>query len=221
MGLLTTVSSSTPDARIVGFLLLGGVGSGFTFQTTLLAAQAAVPRREMAVVTGVRNFVRLLGSTLALAIAGALVNNALRSSVRTLGLDSADVDRLLDDPTVINNAAFRAKLSEVARNVVIEGYTKGFRRVFYVTVACTCVAWLASVFLIGQHELKRADDDKLKEESKRMVREKKMRKKGGQGQGDMDVEKGEGEGSPSESKRVSEEKGDEKDGAAVPVVEKA
>jgi hypothetical protein len=29
----------------------------------------------MAVVTGVRNFVRLFGSTLALAIAGALANN--------------------------------------------------------------------------------------------------------------------------------------------------
>jgi hypothetical protein len=200
-GLQTTITAQTSNARIAGTLLIGGVGAGFTFQTSILAAQAAVPRHEMAVVTGVRNFVRLLGSTLALAIAGALVNNALRSALRPLGLTAEQVDALLDDPTVINSPTFLHTISADQRAAIIAGYTRGFHHVFYLTVACVCVAWLSGVFLIGHHDLKRADDEKLKEESKQRLAERKLKGKEGAG---VDVEKGQ------ESRRVSNEHADEK-----------
>jgi hypothetical protein len=199
-GLQTTITAETSNGRIAGSLLLGGIGAGFTFQTSILAAQAAVPRQDMAVVTGVRNFVRLLGSTLALAIAGALVNNALRMTLRPLGLSAAQVSALLDDPTVINKPAFRATITDEQRVAILAGYTRGFHHAFYLTVACVCIAWLASVFLIGHHELKRADDAQLKEESKRRLEERKMKRKE-----DIDIEKGD------ESRKVSDEKVDETD----------
>jgi hypothetical protein len=44
-----------------------------TLQTTTVAAQASVPRKDMAVVTAFRNFIRQLGGTLTLAFASTFM----------------------------------------------------------------------------------------------------------------------------------------------------
>ncbi len=144
---------------------------------SLLAAQAAVPRHEMAVVTGVRNFVRLFGSTIALAICASIVNNTLRSSIQPLGFSSAQISALLNNPTIINDPT-KFSLSADEKAVIIAGYTKGFHSVFYLTVACTVIAFIASVFMIEQLELNRADDKELKRQTKEALMRKKMAKRG-------------------------------------------
>lgn len=100
----------------------------------IVAAQAAVPRHEMAVVTGLRNFVRLLGSTIALAVNGAAINNALRSGVSSLGMTAAAVEQLLQEPTIINQPEFRAGLTDEQRHGILNAYLKGFKVVFLLTV---------------------------------------------------------------------------------------
>ncbi|GFN19516.1 MDR family MFS transporter [Aspergillus tubingensis] len=77
-GLFTMVTPSTSAAVLVIFQLLTGLGSGQTLQTTLVAIQAAVKREEMAVITGARNYLRMMGSTLAVAASSAIVNNIVR-----------------------------------------------------------------------------------------------------------------------------------------------
>lgn len=77
-GLLSTISPQTSDARLIGYQIMSGFGSGQTFQTNLIAIQAAVKRSEMAVATGTRNFVRLLGGTVALAACAAILNNTVK-----------------------------------------------------------------------------------------------------------------------------------------------
>lgn len=77
-GLFTTVGTLTSSGRLVGYQILSGFGSGQTLQTTLVALQAAVQRKEMAVVTGARNFLRMMGSTLAVAASAAIVNNIVQ-----------------------------------------------------------------------------------------------------------------------------------------------
>lgn len=149
----------------------------------------------MAVVTGVRNFVRLFGSTIALAICASLVNNTLRSAIAPLGLSAAQVEALVDDPTIINRPAQLA-LDAHSKAVVIAGYTKGFHSVFYLTIACTGIAFLASVFFIEQHELNRADDQELKRQAKEHLQRKKMGRKG-----EKDVEAAT-PSTPTESEKV-------------------
>ncbi|EKM58038.1 uncharacterized protein PHACADRAFT_252002 [Phanerochaete carnosa HHB-10118-sp] len=175
-GLQSTINEHSSVGKIVGTLLMAGVASGFTFQTSLLAAQAAVPRHEMAVVTGVRNFVRLFGSTIALAICASLVNNTLRTAVRPLGLSADQIAALLNDPTIINRSS-ALDLDANSKAVVIAAYTKGFHSVFYLTVTCTGIAFLASVFMIEQHELNRADDQELKRQAKEKLAKRKLEKK--------------------------------------------
>jgi len=180
----------------------------------LLAAQAAVPRQEMAVVTGVRNFVRLFGSTIGLAVAGAIVNNALRHGVEPLGLPENTVSRLLDDPTIINDDAFRSSLGESQHLGIILAYLDGFRAVFLMTVrwkrllvirswhtndsgaqvGCQGVSTLSAFCLIRQHELNREDDTKLKDEGRAVLDKFKVKKRRQE-----DVERGEAS-FPSEHK---------------------
>lgn len=93
--------------------------------SSLIAAQAAVPRSDMAVVTGVRNYVRLFGSTLALAICASILNNKLRITIGPLGLSSAQVRQITDDPTIIHDADF--DLTGDQRAAIIHGYTIGLR----------------------------------------------------------------------------------------------
>jgi hypothetical protein len=78
-GLLSTISPNISPAKLVGYQILSGVDAGQTFQTSLVAIQAAVKRNEMAVATGRRNFLRLLGGTIALAAASAILNNSVKS----------------------------------------------------------------------------------------------------------------------------------------------
>ncbi|KAJ9099214.1 hypothetical protein QFC21_004094 [Naganishia friedmannii] len=59
-GLLSTIGRDTSLGKLVGYQILSGVGAGQTFQTTLVAIQAAVSRSDMAVATGARNFIRML-----------------------------------------------------------------------------------------------------------------------------------------------------------------
>lgn len=77
-GLLSTISPSISNAKLIGYQILAGVGAGQTFQTGLIAIQASVKRSEMAVATGTRNFVRLLGGTVSLAACAAILNNTVR-----------------------------------------------------------------------------------------------------------------------------------------------
>ena len=192
-GLESTIDEYSSVGKICGLLLMGGVASGFTFQTcvitvlenitrvltalssSLLAAQAAVPRHEMAVVTGVRNFVRLFGSTIALAICASIINNELRSAIAPLGLSSDIISVLQNDPTSINDPA-QLNLTSHQKAVIVAGYTKGFHSVFYLTTACCVIAFLSALLLIDQLELNRADDQDLKRQTKEAMLQKKLAK---------------------------------------------
>lgn len=77
-GLLTTISPTISDAKLIGYQILSGIGAGQTFQTSLIAIQACVARKDMAVATGTRNFLRIFGGTIALAACAAILNNTTR-----------------------------------------------------------------------------------------------------------------------------------------------
>ena len=64
-------------AKSVCFLLITGIGIGGLFQTPLIALQAAMPSRDMAVATGALVLFRLLGSATGVAIGGTILNNEL------------------------------------------------------------------------------------------------------------------------------------------------
>jgi cyanate permease len=99
LGLLSTLSIDTPEGHFVGYQIIVGVGAGQTFQTSLLAIQAAVERKDMATATGTRNFTRMLGGTVGLAAVGAIVNNVVRTRLGQSGASGDTIALVLRDPT--------------------------------------------------------------------------------------------------------------------------
>lgn len=147
----------------------------------------------MAVVTGTRNFVRLFGSTIALATGGALANNALRSALAPLFLAPSLAKKLMDDPTAVNDLAVSSALTPAQRDAIVDGYLRGFRSVFYMTVACQLVAFVAAALLIEQHDLGRDDDRTQNDRSRAMLQERKARCREGETDVDADLEAAEKE----------------------------
>ncbi|KAF3045188.1 hypothetical protein E8E12_010498 [Didymella heteroderae] len=173
LGLISTLSSPSLGQQI-GYGLLAGFGLGNTLQPSLIAVQAGVERKHMAVVTSFRNFIRNLGGTLGLAISGTIINNAVRTSLTPYGLSRSQIQLLLDSPDRFE-AANGGQEMDALRLALSAAYQKGFKIVFIVGAVLNAVAFVAAWFLMPQVELARPDDEKLKEEGKRWGEKGKAR----------------------------------------------
>ncbi|KAG6377721.1 MFS general substrate transporter [Boletus reticuloceps] len=171
-GCLSTVRASTSKGVIVVFMILSGVGSGQTLQTTLIAAQASVPRRDMSVVTAVQNFIKLLGGTFAQAVGFSIINNSLRSDLSSFSLSPSTITAIIDKPEILGPNTPTSTLAQlglthsITSDVLSHGYAAGFQWVFILNASLAAVAAIVSFFMIKHHELSRGDEDQLKVEAR-------------------------------------------------------
>lgn len=98
LGLLSSITPTTSIAKLSGYQVIVGVGAGQTFQTSLIAIQASVERKDMATATGLRNFLRQMGGTIALAACNSIVNNCVRRNLSGV-LSGTSYQAILEDPT--------------------------------------------------------------------------------------------------------------------------
>ncbi|KAH8669069.1 putative tetracycline efflux protein [Xylariales sp. PMI_506] len=162
-GLLSTVSPTISNAKLVGYQILSGVGAGQTFQTSLIAIQASVKRSEMAVATGTRNFVRLLGGTVALAACAAILNNTVKNELAAT-ISSDIIDRIISDPTKILGHALH--LTPAEKTAAILAYTHGIRNIYYLMIPCCGISFFLTLFFVKGHSLRRDDDAQRQKEGK-------------------------------------------------------
>ncbi|KAJ6104387.1 hypothetical protein N7523_010707 [Penicillium sp. IBT 18751x] len=168
LGLFSTLDESSEIGKQIGYGLLTGVGVGNTLQPSLIAVQAGVERRDMAVVTSFRNFVRNLGGTLGLAIAGTIINNIVSSSISTLDLSASESRSLLSSPQTFLSQQSVENANHI-RSVLIPAYKKGFRIIFIIGASLAALAFFLAFGLMPQLGLKRTDDEALKKEGEKRV----------------------------------------------------
>ncbi|KAF5506436.1 Efflux pump dotC [Colletotrichum siamense] len=172
VGLMSTLDENSSVGKQVGYSLLIGAGVGNTLQPALIAIQAGVSRRDMAVVTSFRNFIRNLGSTIGLAISGTLINNILSASIAGLGLADDEARRLLANPQHVLSEMSQADADQ-ARAVLLPGYRKAFRIIFLAMAGLASVAFFVAFFLMPQVELSRPDDKDLKDAARKRTEDEK------------------------------------------------
>lgn len=156
LGMFSTLDKSSGLSKQVGYAILTGFGVGQTLQPSLIAIQAGVHKQDMAVVTGTRNFVRNLGSTIGLAVTGTIINNVISSVLSSpeLGLESDQIKALIQDPSSADDLGLGDQVSEA----LLSAYHTGFQRVFYTMAGLAVIANIAAAFLMPQIDL----DDKEK-----------------------------------------------------------
>lgn len=180
LGLLTSTDQTTTTATLTGFQILVGFGAGQTFQTSLMAIQAAVDRKDMAVATGMRNFMRQFGGMVALAICSAIVGNVVRSRLRPI-LTADLIDQVIRDPTALSSM----DLSIEQQSAVVVAYGKLYRQpwltniaravsaCFYFMTPCAGVSCILTVLFARRIPLERPDDQARKAEAREWVQSKK------------------------------------------------
>ncbi|KAL0059227.1 hypothetical protein AAF712_014035 [Marasmius tenuissimus] len=191
-GCISTMNLSTTKAVLVIFMLLAGFGGGLvsfmpsttfvlilihplkTMQTTTIAVQASVARKDMSVATAFRNFMRNVGGALSVAVASSLINNALRASMKSLSLPESTISQIIDDPSILNSLSNGMNSTSIsagisvsqvdAQTILVHGYNKGFHDIFILNASLATFATIVSVLMIKHKELIRADDaEKLRQ----------------------------------------------------------
>ncbi|KAK7527606.1 putative MFS drug transporter [Phyllosticta citriasiana] len=176
LGLFSTLNEHSGLGKQVGFSIITGFGVGQTLQPSLVAIQAGVDRRDMAVVTSFRNFIRNLGSTLGLAISGTIMqtltlrrNNSLRSALVPAGLSQSELRQLMKSPKKFLESYSGEGAAQI-KETLLSAYKRGFRAMFCVMAALAAVAFFAAFALMPQITLNRADDEKLKAEGREQMK---------------------------------------------------
>ncbi len=160
-GMMSSIGPYTSKPHIYGYQVLIGVGAGQTFQTSLIAIQASVDRKDMATATGTRNFLRMLGGTVTLAVCTAIVNNIARKVLDEVFPDDI-VTEILGAPTELAAMGFNDEQIRLVR----EAYNSGINGCFWFAVPMAGISFFITVFFIRRVSLKRDDDEQKKAEGK-------------------------------------------------------
>ncbi|KAI7870012.1 major facilitator superfamily domain-containing protein [Spinellus fusiger] len=147
-GLLSLLDENTDFSRIYGFTIIGGIGLGFLFASNIIGLQASVEPQDIAVVTGLGNFSRILGGALGVAISSAILNSSLTSDL-PLHLPPDQVYMVISSAEYIRHG-----LPAQYVDATIAVYVAAFRLVWYVAVPMCGIGFIATLFItphrIGQ-----------------------------------------------------------------------
>lgn len=184
LGLLSTLNDKSSLGKQIGYTLLTGVGVGQTLQIALIALQSAVPRNEMAVVTGLRNFARNLGGALGLAIGASIVNTVTINDLAPLGWSAAQVRKAIAHPADLfskspssNTPSSASQLTPTQIEQLRTAYARGFKITFILLAAMAAFSFVVTLFLMRHRNIDRDDDELLRQRAQKEMEEKKEKKR--------------------------------------------
>ncbi|KAJ7339924.1 ABC transporter [Mycena albidolilacea] len=142
-GLLYTVDITSSSAKIAGFQILLGVGTGMGVQNTLLAIQTEFKDKPdlLGQATGMATFAQFLGGTLGLAIAEPVLASELGKYLLRFAPEAPSAV-VRQTPTAIYTDLPQGMIAGVVR-----AYTESLRVVFVLGVPVAGLALVAAVFV--------------------------------------------------------------------------
>ncbi|KAK4504907.1 hypothetical protein PRZ48_002870 [Zasmidium cellare] len=138
------------------FEIFIGIGTGLTFQPTLVALQAHCPKAQRAVATSNRNFFRSSGGAIGLAVSSAILANVLKASLpQRLRYVS---ERTFAVPNL-------SEFSVADRNAIVDAYSDASRAVFIFCVPLAGIALLLSAVIKDKGLVRKEEQQAAKEEA--------------------------------------------------------
>jgi len=142
-GLLYTLTTTSPSARLIGFQILAGIGTGMGMQNSLLAIQVEFKDapRLLAQATSMGSFGQFFGGTVGLGVAEAVFSTELAKYLLEFAPD-APAAIVKESPTAI----YTALPKEMIPGVVLS-YTRALRIVFVLGVPVAGLALISAFFI--------------------------------------------------------------------------
>ena len=153
MWLLSQITPSVPEWRVVADLVVVGLGIGVTFPLYLTAVQTALPRKYMGVASSQIQFWRNLGGTVGSAVLGAVLANRLPDYMTTrLGQAGVPPEVLKNLPSTGNANAILdpsliAKLPPAIVSAIRSALSDSLHDIYVFAAAILVLGLIATVFM--------------------------------------------------------------------------
>jgi EmrB/QacA subfamily drug resistance transporter len=143
-----------PRATVLGMLCmaLGGIGIGFLFPSSTVAAQNAVPQRHIGVATATTSFFRSLGSAIGIAVLSAVLLAALREHAPAMVASLSAGENMRE---MLGGAL--AAMDPSARVELMQAVQGTFRTTFVISGFVALAGFLLAAMIPDQHLGERQD----------------------------------------------------------------
>ncbi|MFG2350237.1 MDR family MFS transporter [Streptomyces phaeochromogenes] len=135
MGLLSTMDTTTSRFTTSAYMVLVGIGTGFTIQMANTIAQNAVELRDMGAASAATSLFRTLGGSLGVAVFGSLFTRAIQ------GRAAAPAEGGHTDTSAVEG------MSGAAKDAYLHAVAHGTQQIFLVGALCAAAAFVAALFI--------------------------------------------------------------------------
>ncbi|KAK3169355.1 hypothetical protein OEA41_008738 [Lepraria neglecta] len=153
-GLYINFRTDTSVARIVGFEIIGGIGTALLFQAPMIAIQNTVSQADTATATATLGFIRNLATSLSIVLGGVVFQNSMaarQSSLAAAGLSESVLEALSGDQAAANVEIIKSIQDAAQRQVVQDAFAWSLRNMFIMYTCVAAVAIVASAFIKQRH----------------------------------------------------------------------
>ncbi|CAM0141945.1 hypothetical protein VKS41_004353 [Umbelopsis sp. WA50703] len=154
VGLMALLDAECSWSMVYGITCLAGVAVGCLYGSALIGLQASAEARDIAVVTGLCNFARILGGALGVAICSAILNSSLAASLPE-HMPQEYATGVIDSSLYLRNG-----LPPQYLEAAIDCYVVGMKLLWNVITGLTGIGLLSCVFI--KHSSLRKDKHLVK-----------------------------------------------------------
>jgi EmrB/QacA subfamily drug resistance transporter len=137
--LLSTMGTDTRQTEVIVYMILLGVGIGFTMQILVLATQNSVPREDLGSATSSVNFFRALGGSIGVAAFGAVFNAGLSRRLDGVSVEVGEATSFTPDTFL--------ELAPADRLEAVTAFAESLTTVFRYAVPIVAVAFVLTLLL--------------------------------------------------------------------------
>lgn len=153
-GLFISFSAYTPTVKVIGFQMIGGIGSGVLFEPPLIAVQSQVKQDDVATATSTLSFIRNMALTISVVIGGSIFQNSMdgrQSFLRSAGLPEQLLHELSGE-SAMANVMLPSKLEDKAWELAAkEAFAWAMRNMWITYTAFAFLGLVASCFVEASH----------------------------------------------------------------------
>lgn len=153
-GLFISFDANTSTARVVGFQMIAGLGSGILFAAPLIAVQSQVKQADVATATATVAFVRTIAVAISVIVGGTIFQNSMTNrgdTLRAAGLPQELLDQL-DGESALANVMLPSTLDNPAwESAAKQAFAWATRNMWITYTAFGFVAFVASLFVKAAH----------------------------------------------------------------------
>ncbi|KAK9780714.1 hypothetical protein SCAR479_01900 [Seiridium cardinale] len=154
MGLFISLTTQATIGQVIGFQIIGGIGSGLLFETPIIAIQSQVGQESAATATSTLNFIRNVGITLSVVVGGTVFQSSIdarAASLRASGLPDELIQRFSGQSAMANVLSIGTVQNQAWKAAIEEAFSLAIKNMWILYTAAAFIGVVASVFVKQSH----------------------------------------------------------------------